>query len=146
VNFIKPTKHFSLYNQNAGVKAALLKNSLVIYNPELTISDKTSQESVAKQALFFNVRKVRHAFHFEQFMGANKYTAKAIKDVSLDLYSQYIANLQDAKSIVNVETSGDTSVRAARALRKYITLLRKYFQEVHDNKMAKKVPASSAMY
>lgn len=129
-------------------KVVALRANISAYTPGLMAIQDSLQAGVINSPVLFTVKKVAQAFDFNKFFKVNKVATRAINNVSLDLYSQYITNLQmGTAEVVNFsEKTGSTNVRAARALRKYLKLLKQYFKEVHDRKMAKNIPASSAMH
>lgn len=125
-----------------------LKLQFLTYTPALDVSQEVGHGLLVKKGGSFSVRKSLKALDFNKFFKVNKAATRNFSDFSIDLYSQYIANLQDgviSNSVVLNQKEGDNK-RAARVLRKYVKLLKQYFIEVHDNKVAKKIPASSAMH
>lgn len=71
-----------------------------------------------------------------------------MKDISTDLYIQYLENLQSVKEISNfIAISKNQSHDLTEAvLRKYIKLLRVYFKAVLKRKLVKTLPASTAVH
>ena len=67
--------------------------------------------------------------------------------ITLGLYSQYLYNLQKTTRTSAVVELGSENYNseAAKALRQYVQLLVKYYTAVHDRKVAKNIPASTAM-
>jgi len=67
--------------------------------------------------------------------------------IALGLYSHYLYNLQmTTRTAAAVEIGSENyNSEAAKALRKYVQLLVKYYTAVHDRKVAKNIPASTAM-
>jgi hypothetical protein len=130
-------------------KLATLKTGLVRYLPgNLVLNGVLSSETLIRKPLLLSMRKASRAFDFNKFFKINKMVARNMNEISTDLYSQYIANLQEGY-VVSGTVADQKSVkdaRAAKVLRKYVQLLKQYFMEVHDNKMAKNIPASSAMH
>ena len=130
------------------LQALALKSVLAKVKTQGALMDVGSQAAFTAKPTFFSLSKAQHALDFNKFFKVNKIAALAINGIGSDLYTQYLANLQDLQgshALLITQTSKQ-QVRAARALRKYIKLLRSYFKEVYDNKLSKKIPASSAMH
>ena len=68
--------------------------------------------------------------------------------VALQLYSHYISNLQEGsvQTAVVEKVASVHQAHATRLLQKYVRLLRVYYQAVYTRKVAKNIPASSAMH
>lgn len=105
-------------------------------------------ELLLTKPLFFSLKKADTAQDFNKFFKVNKITARAVEEISNELYSQYITNLHEQGLVISSMALKDKkeTERAARLVRKYVQLLRAYFKEIYDNKFIKKVPADTEMY
>lgn len=148
--FIFNTKSsgFTKLQLQRSLQKVTLKN--VVNYPDIYINVlKTVPTDVLSQKpMFFSLYKATHALDFNKFFKVNKITARSISEISNDFYTQYLTNLsQMEKTTAMIATkTANKNVHTARVLRKYIKLLRIYFNEVYNNKLAKKIPASSAMH
>jgi hypothetical protein len=133
--------------QRANTRVAL-KTRLGTDQQWLAYLQEGGQEGGLKKPLFFSLKKAVRALDFNKFFKTNKVAARAVNNISFNLYSQYLSNLNAGIAAVSeiADQQNVTNARAARALRKYLKLLKQYFNEVHDNKVAKKIPSSSAMH
>lgn len=125
-----------------------LKNVSSYPNIYPNVLKTVSTDVLSQKPMFFSLYKATHAFDFNKFFKVNKITARSISEISNDFCTQYLTNLsQMEKTTAMLATkTANKNVHTARVLRKYIKLLRVYFNEVYNNKLAKKIPASSAMH
>lgn len=132
------------------LQRAVQKGALQVrVSPFMPISSLSSTGTLlTAKPVFFSLYKASKAFDFNKFFRVNKNTVRVLSEVSNDLYTHYLSNLQsmdNASSVINSKTSKQ-NVHTARVLNKYSQLLRKYFQAVYDAKLVKKIPAASAMH
>jgi hypothetical protein len=145
---LKKTRKVQVKKVVRANKVAAFKTKISVHTPAVVDLQEGAQDIVINRQMFFTVKKAAQAFDFNKFLKVNTVAARAVNNLSLDLYSQYLTNLQAGTSEVMGFSAkgGSTNVQAARALRKYLRLLKRYFNEVSDRKMAKNIPASSAMH
>lgn len=131
---------------------AISKNSLrQVVNSALPVQPlrlRSMNGALLMKPAYFSLYKATRALDFNKMFKVNKITARSINEISNDLYMQYLANLQDsggANAVVSMKANKQNA-HTARVLRKYVKLLRTYFTEVYENKLAKQIPASSAMH
>lgn len=105
-----------------------------------------SIEKVIKSFLF-DLKSVAVTQDSNTFFNVHGSPGMVFNSIALGLYSQYLYNLQmTARTAAAVELGSENyNSKAARTLRKYVQLLVKYYASVHDRKVAKKIPASTAM-
>lgn len=147
VHYVSYTGKCELKRLYAANKVALLKAHLMDRNVGRSDLIKGVRLQTRKP-VFFNVRQATSTLDFNKFFKVNRAVARNMNAISVDLYSQYITNLQASCSASStiMSQNADKTALGKRALRKYVLLLHHYFNEVYDRKMAKNIPASSAMH
>lgn len=130
------------------VQKTLLQTMMNVPSWNKKLEAAPSKNSLEHKPMFFSLHKATRAFDFNKFFKVNKVAAHSIVEMSTDLYMHYLENLnhiETVDSLISTNTSAHNTY-AARSLRKYMLLLKLYFNEVYGNKMSKKIPASSAMH
>jgi len=95
----------------------------------------------------FDFKAQASAPEYNTYFNVHSSPGMIFNNIALGLYSQYLYNLQmTARTAVALELGSENyNSKAAKALRKYVQLLVKYYEAVHDRKVAKKIPASTAL-
>jgi len=99
-------------------------------------------------SLDFNWRQAWAALDFNEFFKNTQVPGRLINLIALDVYAHYITNMQGAYNgfATVLDLKNQKFDEHARILSKYSDLLERYYQMVYTRKVAKNIPASTAMY